>query len=240
MDGLVWCFSFSSPSLFRFHVSFHRCRNSLRIRMKIWFFQMVYTDIHQILFFFFENIGTLSQPGGEGFEKQVPEPGLLDREATFSVSGKGVEVGFVNQCLNSLLGRWFIPLVSSFFSWRVTKNLSCITGRCTGLPSGRPKMMMMQEIWNYVAVFLKMMQSQRVCFFFSIFLVLSFVLCQVQPTEFRHNILLGCSVLQDPEKYGLVNRSFNLVVPLGNVLWLGGSSWCFNCKFVCRSWMVCK
>ena len=77
---------------------------------------MVYTDIHQILFFFFENIGTLSQPGGEGFEKQVPEPGLLDREATFSVSGKGVEVGFVNQCLNSLLGRWFIPLVSSFFS----------------------------------------------------------------------------------------------------------------------------
>ena len=51
MDGLVWCFSFSSPSLFRFHVSFQRCRNSLRIRMKIWFFQMVYTDIHQILFF---------------------------------------------------------------------------------------------------------------------------------------------------------------------------------------------
>ena len=49
-----------------------------------------------------------------------------------------------------------------------------------------------------------------------------------------------CSDLQDPEKYGLVNRSFNLVVQFGEHAVAGGNLDVSYCKFVCRSWMAYK
>ena len=49
-------------------------------------------------------------------------------------------------------------------------------------------------------------------------------MCYVKfsPRVSSQHILLGCSFLQDPEKYGLVNRSFNLVVQLGERAVAGG------------------
>ena len=55
---------------------------------------------------------------------------------------------------------------------------------------------------------------QRVCFFECHFLVLCVSVCQVR--QHKEAVLP-----QDPEKYGLVNRSFNLVVQLGELLCWG-------------------